>query len=74
VQFAFQSVDGSPATAFCPSGQNVVGDGGEFIGQPYRADHLLYSHPDIAGTSWTAADGPVGGRNFEVYAVCAATG
>jgi uncharacterized coiled-coil protein SlyX len=75
VQFSFTSVDGASATAFCPPGQKVVGGGGEFIGQAYYSDHLLYSYPNIAGTSWTAAaDGPVGGRSFEVYAVCATNG
>lgn len=74
VQVAFGTADSqgaANATAYCPAGLKVFGGGGGFVGQAYYADHLLWSHADIAGTSWTAAgDGYNGGRSFEVYAVC----
>jgi len=77
VQFAFGSTDANgaaSATAFCP-GTKVVGGGAQFVGQAYISDHVLYSLPNIAGTSWSAAaDGAFEGRQLEVYAVCAAVG
>jgi hypothetical protein len=78
VQIAFGTSDsngGASATVFCPGGQKVFGGGGGFVGQAYYADHLLWSQPNIAGTSWTASgDGLAAGRSFETYAVCAALG
>jgi hypothetical protein len=76
VQVAFGTSDsngGAQATVFCPGGAKAVGGGAAFVGQAYYADHLLWSHASIDGSSWTASgDGLTGaGRSFETYAVCA---
>jgi hypothetical protein len=78
MQIAFATADGSggaSSIAFCPAGQRIVGGGGGFVGQSYYNDHLIYSHVVPGSDAWAAAgDSPVGGRSFEVYAVCATLG